>query len=77
MCLVSRESGRIASSTAFFSQLAPFSTFTKSVEIITKSVEIINIEVGDSTVDTECPDVPSYAVSSDSEMGRMSSSIDE
>ena len=68
MCLVSRESGRIASSTAFFSQLAPFSTFTKSVEIITKSVEIINIEVGDSTVN---------AVSSDSEMGRMSSSIDE
>ena len=68
MCLVSRESGRIASSTAFFSQLAPFSTFTKSVEILTKSVEIINIEVGDSTVN---------AVSSDSEMGRMSSSIDE
>ena len=68
MCLVSQESGRIASSTAFFSQLAPFSTFTKSVEIITKSVEIINIEVGDSTVN---------AVSSDSEMGRMSSSIDE
>ena len=68
MCLVSRESGRIASSTAFFSQLAPFSTFTKSVEILTKSVEIINIEVGDSTVN---------AVSSDSEMGRMSSRIDE
>ena len=68
MCLVSRESGRIASSTAFFGQLAPFGPFTKSVEILTKSVEIINIEVGDSTVN---------AVSSDSEMGRMSSSIDE